>query len=234
MPCFRHKSWALRPAWASCKTAIICSSVCRFLAMDLLLSAHYGTTKLPCQWPSFRGEGHGPILERGVISRPDLVVVADESLLSHQAAHALDGVTEDTAIFVNSSQAPETMQQQIACPGSVSTLDLTGKALARLGKGGAVSALLGAVAARLVGLREESLRSAVTRELGALGLSAPVVEQNLALALECFQTVPVVRVQESIHAEAPAAPLWTPKYEPPTRGAARIAVEANAPLHKTG
>lgn len=202
-----------------------------YIAQD---SPLYGAERRGAPVSAFTRLAHGPILERGVIARPDLVVVADESLLSHQAAHALDGVTEETAIFVNSSRAPETVKQQIACPGLVSTLDLTGLALARLGKGGALSALLGAVAARLVGLREDSLRLAVTQELGALGLSAPVIEQNLALARECFQTVPVVPVHKSTQAEASSASLWTPRYEPPTRGAARISVGANAPLHKTG
>ena len=194
----------------------------------------YGAERRGAPVSAFARLAHGPILERGVIANPDLVVVADESLLSHQAAHALEGVTENTAVFVNSSQTPETMKRQIACPGLVSTLDLTGLALDRWGKGGALSALLGAVAARLVGLREESLRAAVTQELGALELPAPVVEQNLALARECFQTVPVVPVHESTQAQASVASLWTPSYEPPTRGTARIAVGANAPLHKTG
>ncbi len=194
----------------------------------------YGAERRGAPVSAFTRLAYGPILERGIIANPDLVVVADESLLNHPAARALEGVTGETAVFVNSSRTPEMVKQEVACPGLVSALDLTGLALARLGKGGALSSLLGAVAARLVGLREENLRSAVMQELGALGLSSSVIEQNLTLALECFRSVPVVPVRESTPAEAPAASLWTPRYEPPTRGAARIAVGANAPLHKTG
>src|SRR5437870_11352772 len=36
---------------------MICSSVCRFRVMGLLLSAHHSIVGLPNQWCSFRGEG---------------------------------------------------------------------------------------------------------------------------------------------------------------------------------
>lgn len=194
----------------------------------------YGAERRGAPVSAFARLAHEPILERGLIAHPDLIVVADESLLSHPTARALEGASEQTAVFVNSPQASESVATQTGCPGPVSTLDLTGMALARLGKGAALSALLGAVTARLVGLREDSVRSAVERELAALGLAASVIEQNQALAVDCFRQVPIVPVRESVQAEARAASLWAPSYEPPTRGTARIAVGANAPLHKTG
>jgi len=50
-------------------TAMICSSVCRFRVMGLLLPAHHSTSQLPSQWCSFRGEGHS---RQSVESRPGL------------------------------------------------------------------------------------------------------------------------------------------------------------------
>src|SRR5438445_5073566 len=64
MPCLRHSSGALTPARASFNTAMICSSVCRFRIMGLLLSAHHSTVELPSQWCTFQGEGQHMPKER--------------------------------------------------------------------------------------------------------------------------------------------------------------------------
>lgn len=177
---------------------------------------------------------HGPILERGVIPRPDLVVVADETLLNDPIARVLEGVTEATAVFVNTPQAQDRARDASSTAGRFTTMDLTGLTLARLGKVGALSAPLGAVTARLLGLSRESLRAAVAQELETLGVSTPLVGRNVALADDCFQAVPIVPVNELTSEPLRQASLWTPMYEPPTRGTARISAGANTPLRKTG
>lgn len=202
-----------------------------FTAQD---SPIYGAERRGAPVAAFTRLARGPVLERGLISRPDLVVVGDETLLNDPAARVLEGVRDDTAVFVNTTRSPEQFRAQFAVSGLLTTLDLTDMALARFGKVGSLSAPLGAVAVRLLGLSAESLRFAVAQELGSLGVPAAVVDQNLALAGECFQAVPVVPVSESRSEQATPASLWTPIYEPPTRGAARISAAANTPLHKTG
>ncbi len=194
----------------------------------------YGAERRGAPVAAFTRLARGPILERGVITHPDLVVVADETLLGDPAARVLDGLTEDTAIFVNSPRAPERLQRMRSIPGRAVTLDLTGLMLARLETLVALSAPLGAVAARLAGLNADHLREAVIQELSSLGLSEPVVGDNVALALECFEAVSLVPVKASPAQIAPAAFLWTPVYQPPGRGSPRIAAAANAPLRKTG
>ncbi|TAJ24600.1 MAG: 4Fe-4S dicluster domain-containing protein [Nitrospirae bacterium] len=205
-----------------------------FTAQD---SPIYGAERRGAPVAAFTRFSRGPILERGLIASPDLVVVADETLLSDPAARVCEGVTDATAVFVNTTRAPEELRKESGCPGRLTTLDLTGLALAKLGKVGALSAMLGAVAVRLVGFGVESLRAAIAEELGSLGLSPSVIEQNHTLAAECFQTVPVIPVSEAA-AEGTGggtvASLWTPAYDPPTRGAPRIAACANAPQRKTG
>nr|MBI3614655.1 2-oxoacid:acceptor oxidoreductase family protein [Nitrospirota bacterium] len=202
-----------------------------FTAQD---SPLYGAERRGAPVSAFVRLAHGPIFERGLIAHPDLVLVADETLLAHQAARVLEGVQNETTVFINSSRTAQALTADEACPGRVIALDVTGLALARLGKGGALSAALGAVAARLVGLKEAGVRSAVEQELREVGLSDSTIEQNLALALECFQLVPAAPLAESAPAETPPAPLWTPQYEIPGRGSARITAQANAPLRGTG
>ncbi len=202
-----------------------------FTAQD---SPIYGAERRGAPVAAYTRLAHGPILERGLIARPDLVIVADETLLNDPLARTLEGVTGATAVFVNTTRSPAEAQAVASVAGRFSTMDLTGMVLAKLGRVGALSAPLGAAAARLLGLSQESLLAALSQELRSLGVTASVVEQNLVLAADCFQAVPVVPVGEAMTEQAQPALLWSPRYDPPTRGTARVAAGANRPLRKTG
>lgn len=175
-----------------------------------------------------------PIRERGVITRPDLVVVADASLIEDPAARVLEGITDRTALFVNSGATAEDLRTRLRLAARVSTLDVTGLALQAFGKVGALSAPLGAVACRLLGLARERMTEALTRELEDLHLTAAMIQVNVKLATACYEAVPLVPVDESAQVVGRAASLWSPVYEPPTKGTAMISASGNAPLRKTG
>jgi len=175
-----------------------------------------------------------PIRERGLIASPDLVLIADASLISDPAARVLEGIDERTAVFVNSPLTPEQFHAQGSLPGRLTTLDLTDIALQQFGNRGAISALLGAVAGRLVGLRQDSLREAIVRELADLSLAESVIERNQAVALNCYDAVRPVPVEAGVPQPILPAQLQPPTYEPPTRGTARISAAANSVLRETG
>jgi pyruvate ferredoxin oxidoreductase gamma subunit len=198
-----------------------------FVAQD---SPIYGAERRGAPVAAFTRIAKEPIRERGLIARPDLVVIADASLIHDPAARVLDGIEERTAVFVNSPLTPEQFQAQASSPGRLTTMDLTDIALQEFGKRGAISALLGAVAGRLVGLRQESIRDAIARELADLGLAASVIERNQTVAAHCYEAVPVVAIETG--ARQPAAPvqLRVPTYEPPTRGTARITAGPNSAI----
>jgi pyruvate ferredoxin oxidoreductase gamma subunit len=198
-----------------------------FVAQD---SPIYGAERRGAPVAAFTRIAKEPIRERGLITRPDLVVIADASLIHDPAARVLDGIEERTAVFVNSPLTPEQFQAQASLPGRLTTMDLTDIALQEFGKRGAISALLGAVAGRLVGLRQESIRDAIARELADLGLAASVIERNQTVAAHCYEAVPVVAIETG--ARQPAAPvqLRVPTYEPPTRGTARITAGPNSAI----
>jgi pyruvate ferredoxin oxidoreductase gamma subunit len=136
-------------------------------------------------------------------------------------------------LFINSPLTLEQFHAQGSPPGRLTTLDLTDIALQQFGKRGAISALLGAVAGRLVGLRQESIRKAIAQELADLGLPASVIEQNQAVALQCYDAVRTVSVVASAPQPISPAQLQAPTYESPTRGTARISAAGNSVLRET-
>jgi len=60
-----------------------------------------------------------PIVERGAIVAPDLVIVADPSLLGIAAAGVAQGATDATILFVNTSEPATALRERLAYPGQV-------------------------------------------------------------------------------------------------------------------
>jgi pyruvate ferredoxin oxidoreductase gamma subunit len=124
------------------------------------------------------------INERGIIRRPDLVIVADDTLVTIPAAGVLSGVCEHTVLLIKSSDTPGVWKERLNFPGLVLTLPGAAEA-------GDVLELrfIGAVctgaAAHLVGvIPRESLEQAIRDELGHLG--EEVVAKDLDKALEAY------------------------------------------------
>jgi len=190
----------------------------------------YGAERRGAPVSAFTRIATEPIRERGIITRPDLVVVADASLIGDPAARVLEGVEERAAAFVNSPLNPDQLRAQNPFPGRLTTMDLDEMALRHFGKRGAISALLGAVAGRLAGLRAESIREAIGRELRDLGLAVGTIESNQALALRCYEDVRTVAIDTAARQPVAAVQLWPPTYEPPTRGTAGITAGPNSAI----
>lgn len=201
-----------------------------FVAQD---SPIYGAERRGAPVAAFTRMGKDPIRERGIIAHPDVVMVADASLIGDPAAKVLEGVDEKAVLFVNSPMSTEQFSSEVSVRGRLTTLNVTEIALQRLGKRGAFSALLGAVAGRLVGLRQESIHEAIARELTELGLAASVIEQNQTAAQYCYEAVPVVALDFHARRTVPVS-LRTPVYDPPTRGTAGITVGPNSGLRSVG
>jgi pyruvate ferredoxin oxidoreductase gamma subunit len=174
------------------------------------------------------------IRERGVVAHPELVVVAEATLIADPAARVTQGVSERTAVFVNSPLVPRQLQDSVSLPGRLSTMDLTGRTLAEFGKREAISALLGAVAGRLTGLEPAAVSEAIRRELLDLGLPSAAIGRHQALALRCYEDLAPVELPQPETSPLSSAMLQLPVYEPPGRGTARISAAANSVLRETG
>lgn len=151
-----------------------------------------------------------PINERGIIRRPDLVMVADETLVRIAAAGVLAGVAEHTVLLISSAVKSEVWQERLNFPGPVLTLPAKAEAaelleLKFLGAAGA------GAAARLVGaIPRDSLAQAIREELAPLGDA--VIARNLERALPAYDLMAehigcVTEGRES-PAEAYEKPQW--------------------------
>jgi pyruvate ferredoxin oxidoreductase gamma subunit len=128
--------------------------------------------------------GREPINERGIIRHPDLVIVADDSLVGVPAAGVMAGVSARTVVLINSHETPETWQRRLnaACPMLVLPAAEEVADRAELPYVGAACA---GAAARLVGaIGREALEQAIAQELGHLGQH--VVDANRERALQAY------------------------------------------------
>jgi pyruvate ferredoxin oxidoreductase gamma subunit len=198
----------------------------------------YGAERRGAPVAAFTRIADIPILERGVIAVPDLVVIADETLLDDPQARPLQGLDPTGTVLVNSPRSPAAFRERYAIVGSLGVVDATELALSYTGSIAALSVVLGAAACRLAGLNQESMEQAVKEELEAVGLDVSRIEQNLGLARVGYaQLVPQpaarpTALQESV--ASPRARVVTPTYQGPWRGTASVAAAPNTPLRRTG
>jgi len=178
-----------------------------------------------------------PIHERGVIAHPDLVVVADDSLLPVAAAGVLNGVDERTALLLYSRDSAETWRDRLNLRGAMHVLasadaneHSAGATLAGITCAGAAARLLGIVSWAL-------LAAAVDQELAFLPVSQRAA--NRAAAQRGFDAMAADEgsIGEGVHAAATGyrAPEWVElPFEAATISAPAIHAAATSTTATTG
>ena len=150
------------------------------------------------------------INERGIIRRPDLVVVADDTLVSIPAAGVLSGLTNRSVLLISSNETPDVWKNRLNFSGQVVRVVTSEEVEDALERRFVGSACTGA-AARLLGvLSGDSLEQAVREELSHLG--EPIMEKNLHTALETYHLMGeyegVVREGREISPDDYDQPEW--------------------------
>lgn len=148
------------------------------------------------------------INERGIIRRPDLVIVADETLMLIPGAGVLEGITAQTVLLISSTEKPGVWRERLNLTGPVLTLPrvaaLTDPLELRF-----IGAACAGAAARLVGvIPRDSLAQAIRDELAHLGEA--VVARDMEVALGAYD---LLEEHAGCVREAPEAPADT--YEKP-------------------
>ncbi len=170
-----------------------------------------------------------PIHERGIIRRPDLVIVADDSLPAIPAAGVLQGLSSDTRVLLYTREAATVWEDRLNLPGQILTLSATEECEDRLMLR-TVGASCAGAAAQLVGvISETALLEAIGQELSDLGQE--VVDLNRQRASEAYaltaQYRGTVGEGKPVGPSDYVAPSWV---ELPLEGADIAAPAIHAPL----
>jgi pyruvate ferredoxin oxidoreductase gamma subunit len=160
----------------------------------------YGAERRGAPIAAFTRISEEPVMERGVISEPDIVIVMDETLLDDPLAMPVSGLKEGGIVFVNTPHSPMEASAKYKITAQVITLDITKVGLDMLGRP-ILSTLAGAVASRIVDLKEDSLRAAVEKELSEIVTDRELLEKNINASRYCFNAIiPVeIKTTKSVH-----------------------------------
>jgi pyruvate ferredoxin oxidoreductase gamma subunit len=174
-----------------------------------------------------------PIYERGVIPHPDLVLVADDTLVGIPAADVLQGIDAHCVLAINSAVAASLWGERLAIEARV--VILPPFSAEEPAERPYVGAVLAGAAARLLGLNKGSITEAINHELEGLGEA--IIASNVEKAQATFD---VLAGSESIVAQrddsdVPVDPDWIElKHEGVERSAPTIHAAATSTRVKTG
>lgn len=126
-----------------------------------------------------------PIDERGIITNPDLIIVADESLVKMPAADVTLGLNEQAVLLINSHETAQTWQKRLGTQARIIVLPVKSSLQNRAELPFISAACVGA-AARLLGVISKSaLVNAVQEELH--DQASGIIKTNCSKALEAFE-----------------------------------------------
>ena len=124
-----------------------------------------------------------PVNERGIILRPDLVIVSDETLVTMAGAGVAAGVDQKTVVLLFSGQPENQWRTALPRAGPIVLLKPLADEVHQF-----IGAACAGAAARLLGMvAADTLGEAITRELAPLGTA--MVARNLDIARQAYQDV---------------------------------------------
>lgn len=165
----------------------------------------YGAERRGAPVTAFTRFSDSEITERGFIFSPDVTAVMDDSLLADPLANPLAGLRKGGCALVNTTKSSKTVSTRKDV--TVVPIDLTKKALEYLGKP-VLSAGIAAAVARVTGIKEQSLLTAVADELREVGLSEDMVKKNVEFAMAVYGALaPLGLKTEELEAKEELVPL---------------------------
>jgi pyruvate ferredoxin oxidoreductase gamma subunit len=137
-----------------------------------------------------------PILDRGYIEEPALLVIADESLLSEGSLDVLAGVTDRTVVLVNTPKIAAQISVDYHLSTHLIAADLSHIAEETLKRPVVGPAVAGATG-RLLGLPLDDVEQALTLEFEEIGLAGEELASNARLVRMAYES------------QSPLERLWT-------------------------
>jgi pyruvate ferredoxin oxidoreductase gamma subunit len=190
----------------------------------------YGAERRGAPMSAFVRIDRGPIHERGPITRPDLVVVADDTLLGDRAATPLAGLTAEGVLLVATRHPEAEVRRHTGHGGLIVARDF-----AASGAASAASTGLAAAATALLGLSRASMERAIREELPGVGVTADQVEAAVVSARAARASAgPEVLLGATVLPGAAPGAVVEVVAEPVERASATITAAPNTPLRRTG
>jgi len=174
-----------------------------------------------------------PIFERGVIPRPDLILVADDTLVGVAAAGVMQGLDTHAVLALSTAEDADTWRTRLGTDAQI--IKLPSFSAEDPVQRPYVGALLAGAAAHLVGLKLDSISQAIAQELDDHG--ADVIAANQDRARVAYEAMGVHRglVTQRIEDNTPQATGWvTLKHEDADTSAPTIHGAATSVQVKTG
>lgn len=154
----------------------------------------YGAERRGAPVVSFVRIGQDRIDERGYITKPDITVVMDDSLLGSPDAAVLDGLPEHGLLLLNSDRTAESVREEFHIVSRLVVEDVSTLVLERLGQH-LLSAPMAGFTLKTTGLVPWDLvAEAVRRELADLGLAANLIEKNVETTCVIYERAPSLGV----------------------------------------
>jgi len=156
---------------------------------DVQDAPRYGAERRGAPMVAFVRAARQPIRERGVIDAPDLVLVADASLVTVPAAGVLVGIRPQTVMVIVSPEDGETWSDRLKVDNIILTL-MPPDAGDDAGDDDHIpdtSALCAGAAAGLLPVERDVLADAVREEIGPLGKA--ITRANLETAAAAYDQV---------------------------------------------
>jgi pyruvate ferredoxin oxidoreductase gamma subunit len=195
----------------------------------------YGAERRGAPIVAFTRISPKPILERGPISIPDLLLIGDETLLEDPQAAPLCGSDDQTVVFVNSTKDPQILKESFNLPSPPVTYGLTQLCLQHLNNAMVRSTALAAAGARLTGLISfDNLLEAVEIELDTMGISGQPLQNNLDLVREVFEALDPVTINEREDSALSSSKLIVLEQKEVQDAAPLITATGNMVQRKTG
>lgn len=195
----------------------------------------YGAERRGAPIMAFTRMSDNPILERGIITQPDINIIADETLLDDNAANVLQGTWNGTVTVVNTHYTHSHVKETYKVNGEVATVDITEIVLKIIDKP-ALSSVAAASACKLTGMiSKDSLKEAVIKELADIYLKKRVIEKNVEAALVCFDKTPDISTSKFNHSDGcNENKIVRLEYANPCAGSPSVYARGNTIMKKTG
>ncbi len=166
----------------------------------------YGAERRGAPVVAFVRFAREPILERGYVTHPDVLIVLDDTLLDSPEAGVWEGVAESQPlVLVNTARDASELRARYAAGERVVCLDVTSLCLDVLGRA-VLSAPMAALTLKATGLASwEAVEEAIASELRAEKDDSGWIERNLTAARRVFEATPTAGWRPGPVAPAPAA-----------------------------